>query len=58
MEKLRNANTCFALALLKKLNETNPTGNIFFSPISISAALAMILLGAKGNTKTQMLKVS
>ncbi|XP_019397973.1 PREDICTED: leukocyte elastase inhibitor [Crocodylus porosus] len=56
MEKLRNANTCFALDLLRKFNETNPMGNIFFSPISISAALAMILLGAKGNTKTQMLK--
>uniref|UniRef100_A0A8C0G6J6 Serpin family B member 1 n=1 Tax=Chelonoidis abingdonii TaxID=106734 RepID=A0A8C0G6J6_CHEAB len=53
MEKLSNANTHFALDLFRKLNETNPTGNIFFSPVSISAALAMVLLGAKGNTETQ-----
>uniref|UniRef100_A0A8C4W328 Serpin family B member 1 n=1 Tax=Gopherus evgoodei TaxID=1825980 RepID=A0A8C4W328_9SAUR len=58
MEKLSNANTHFALDLFRKLNETNPTGNIFFSPVSISAALAMVLLGAKGNTETQLLKVS
>uniref|UniRef100_A0A8C0G2F0 Serpin family B member 1 n=1 Tax=Chelonoidis abingdonii TaxID=106734 RepID=A0A8C0G2F0_CHEAB len=57
MEKLSNANTHFALDLFRKLNETNPTGNIFFSPVSISAALAMVLLGAKGNTETQLLKV-
>uniref|UniRef100_A0A8C4VZF1 Serpin family B member 1 n=1 Tax=Gopherus evgoodei TaxID=1825980 RepID=A0A8C4VZF1_9SAUR len=56
MEKLSNANTHFALDLFRKLNETNPTGNIFFSPVSISAALAMVLLGAKGNTETQLLK--
>uniref|UniRef100_A0A8C4VVG6 Serpin family B member 1 n=1 Tax=Gopherus evgoodei TaxID=1825980 RepID=A0A8C4VVG6_9SAUR len=57
MEKLSNANTHFALDLFRKLNETNPTGNIFFSPVSISAALAMVLLGAKGNTETQLLKL-
>ncbi|XP_067418687.1 leukocyte elastase inhibitor-like isoform X2 [Emydura macquarii macquarii] len=56
MEELSNANTHFALDLFRKLNETNPTGNIFFSPVSISAALAMVLLGAKGNTETQLLK--
>ncbi|EMP36655.1 Leukocyte elastase inhibitor [Chelonia mydas] len=56
MEKLSNANTHFALDLFRKLNETNATGNIFFSPVSISAALAMVLLGAKGNTETQLLK--
>ncbi|KAM9163460.1 uncharacterized protein ACDP82_001228 [Pangshura tecta] len=56
MEKLSNANTHFALDLFRKLNETNPTGNIFFSPVSISAALAMVLLGAKGNTERQLLK--
>uniref|UniRef100_A0A8C8SW11 Serpin family B member 1 n=1 Tax=Pelusios castaneus TaxID=367368 RepID=A0A8C8SW11_9SAUR len=56
MEKLSNANTHFALDLFRKLNETNPTGNIFFSPLSISSALAMVLLGAKGNTERQLLK--
>ncbi|NXH13388.1 ILEU inhibitor, partial [Bucco capensis] len=56
MEKLCNANSRFALDLLRRFNETNPTGNVFFSPVSVSAALAMVLLGAKGNTEAQMLK--
>ncbi|XP_037236191.1 leukocyte elastase inhibitor-like [Falco biarmicus] len=56
MENLRNANSRFALDLLRRFNETNPTGNIFFSPVSVSAALAMVLLGAKGNTEAQVLK--
>ncbi|XP_038248749.1 leukocyte elastase inhibitor [Dermochelys coriacea] len=56
MKKLSNANTRFALDLFRKLNETNATGNIIFSPISISAALAMVLLGARGDTETQLLK--
>ncbi|NXE23728.1 ILEU inhibitor, partial [Ardeotis kori] len=58
MKNLRNANSRFALDLLRRLNETNPTGNIFFSPVSVSSALAMVLLGARGNTEAQMLKVS
>ncbi|XP_009977068.1 PREDICTED: leukocyte elastase inhibitor [Tauraco erythrolophus] len=56
MENLHNANSRFALDLLRRFNETNPTGNVFFSPVSISAALAMVLLGAKGNTAAQVLK--
>ncbi|NXC20875.1 ILEU inhibitor, partial [Corythaeola cristata] len=56
MENLCNANSRFALDLLRRFNETNPTGNVFFSPVSLSAALAMVLLGAKGNTAAQVLK--
>ncbi|KAM6298923.1 leukocyte elastase inhibitor-like [Aegotheles albertisi] len=56
MENLRNANSRFALELLRRFSEANPTGNVFFSPLSISAALAMVLLGAKGDTKAQVLK--
>ncbi|CAN9506497.1 unnamed protein product [Ophioblennius macclurei] len=51
------ANTSFALDLLKKLSEDDNTANIFYSPFSISAALAMVLLGASGNTADQMSKV-
>ncbi|XP_025760385.1 leukocyte elastase inhibitor isoform X2 [Oreochromis niloticus] len=36
------------------LSNNNKTGNIFFSPFSISSALAMVMLGARGNTATQM----
>ncbi|KFQ73438.1 Leukocyte elastase inhibitor, partial [Phoenicopterus ruber ruber] len=56
MENLCNANSRFALDLLRRFNETNPRGNVFFSPVSVSAALAMVLLGAKGNTEAEVLK--
>ncbi|XP_005526514.2 PREDICTED: leukocyte elastase inhibitor isoform X1 [Pseudopodoces humilis] len=56
MENLSNANSRFALDLLRRFSEANPTGNVFFSPVSISAALAMVLLGARGNTEAQVLK--
>lgn len=58
MESLSNTNGRFALDLFRRLNETNPSGNIFFSPLSISAALAMVLLGSRGNTEAQVVKVS
>ncbi|XP_029978802.1 leukocyte elastase inhibitor-like isoform X2 [Sphaeramia orbicularis] len=51
---LSKANTSFALALLKKLSDNDRAANIFYSPFSISAALAMVLLGARGNTASQM----
>uniref|UniRef100_A0A3Q2PRL5 Serpin B6 n=1 Tax=Fundulus heteroclitus TaxID=8078 RepID=A0A3Q2PRL5_FUNHE len=51
---LAKANTSFSLALLRKLSEDNKTANIFFSPFSISSALAMVMLGARGNTATQI----
>lgn len=56
MEQLSSANTLFALELFHALNESSPTGNIFFSPFSISSALAMVTLGAKGGTAAQLSK--
>ncbi|KAM6962786.1 leukocyte elastase inhibitor [Aplochiton taeniatus] len=56
MSTLGNSNTAFALELYRTLSKTNPTGNIFISPFSISSALAMVYLGAKGNTAAQMAK--
>ncbi|GAB1298057.1 Leukocyte elastase inhibitor A [Apodemus speciosus] len=56
MEQLSSANTLFSLELFHTLNESRPTGNIFFSPFSISSALAMAFLGAKGNTAAQLSK--
>ncbi|XP_059182632.1 leukocyte elastase inhibitor-like [Centropristis striata] len=55
--KISKANTSFCLAFLKKLSDEDKTGNIFFSPFSISAALAMVMLGTKGNTHTQISEV-
>lgn len=54
MAAISNSNTCFALELLRTLSQANPTGNIFVSPLSISSALAMVYLGAKGDTAAQM----
>lgn len=56
MEQLSSANSLFALELFHTLNESSPTGNIFFSPFSISSALAMVFLGAKGSTSAQLSK--
>lgn len=56
MEQLSSANSLFALELFHTLSESNPTGNIFFSPFSISSALAMVFLGAKGSTAAQLSK--
>ncbi|XP_077077724.1 leukocyte elastase inhibitor-like isoform X1 [Siphateles boraxobius] len=57
MESLTAANTQFSLDLFKKISEGNASGNVFFSPVSISSALAMVSLGARGNTAAQMIKV-
>ncbi|XP_026148558.1 leukocyte elastase inhibitor-like isoform X1 [Mastacembelus armatus] len=54
---LSKANTNFSLALLKKLGDNDQTTNVFFSPFSISSALAMVMLGAGGDTAKQMSEV-
>ncbi|XP_063062922.1 leukocyte elastase inhibitor-like isoform X3 [Engraulis encrasicolus] len=54
MASLAASNTNFSLELFKKVTENNKAGNVFYSPLSISSALAMVCLGAKGNTSTQM----
>jgi serpin B len=48
-------NTDFALNLYRELKNTN--GNLFFSPYSISTALAMTYAGARENTAKQMEEV-
>ncbi|XP_036207408.1 leukocyte elastase inhibitor-like [Myotis myotis] len=56
MEQLSLANTRFAVDLFRTLKDSNPSGNIFISPVSISSALAMVFLGARGTTEAQMSK--
>lgn len=58
MESLSVSTSSFTLDLYKELNETSRGQNIFFSPWSIATALAMVYLGAKGDTATQMAEVS
>uniref|UniRef100_A0A8C8UBS4 Serpin domain-containing protein n=1 Tax=Peromyscus maniculatus bairdii TaxID=230844 RepID=A0A8C8UBS4_PERMB len=57
MDSLREANGTFALNLLKILGEDS-SKNVFFSPMSISSALAMVFMGAKGDTASQMIQVT
>jgi len=54
-QSLTEANTAFALDLYAQLK--NRPGNIFFSPYSISTALAMTYAGARGETEKQMGRV-
>uniref|UniRef100_A0A3Q3NQF4 Serpin peptidase inhibitor, clade B (ovalbumin), member 1, like 3 n=1 Tax=Labrus bergylta TaxID=56723 RepID=A0A3Q3NQF4_9LABR len=51
---LAKANSTFSLDLFKKLSDDDKTANIFYSPLSISSALAMVMLGARANTAAQM----
>lgn len=57
MEELSTANAMFALSTLRYIEKTNSAQNIFFSPWSISSTLAMVFLGARGDTEQQMANV-
>uniref|UniRef100_A0A8C2K1A5 Leukocyte elastase inhibitor n=2 Tax=Cyprinus carpio TaxID=7962 RepID=A0A8C2K1A5_CYPCA len=57
MEGLSRANSVFALDLYRALSASSAEGNMFFSPLSISAALSMVYLGARGETSEEMAKV-
>src|SRR5262249_9191142 len=52
--KVVQGNTAFALDLYAKLR--GKEGNLFFSPYSLSTALAMTYAGARGETAEQMAK--
>lgn len=56
MHLFAEATTNFTLELYRQLRETED--NIFYSPVSIMTALAMLQLGAKGNTRQQIENVS
>ncbi|XP_036604398.1 alpha-1-antichymotrypsin-like isoform X2 [Trichosurus vulpecula] len=49
-------NTDFAIHLYKKLVSENLEKNVLFSPLSVSIAFALLSLGARGNTQTQILE--
>jgi serpin B len=49
-------NTAFALDLYAKLAAEKKDANLFFSPYSLSSALAMTCTGARGKTAEQMKK--
>ena len=55
LKMLAENNNAFALDLFAKL-KAQEKSNLFFSPYSISTALAMTYAGARGNTEAEMAK--
>ena len=55
LEELARGNSAFAFDLYSEL--ASEEGNLFFSPYSISLALAMTYAGARGETERQMAEV-
>jgi serpin B len=51
------ADNQFAMDLYRQLDQEQPGKNLFFSPTSISVALAMTAAGARGQTEAEMAKV-
>ncbi|NXY88143.1 A1AT2 antiproteinase, partial [Alcedo cyanopectus] len=54
--KLVPNNADFAFQFFKEMTLEAPDKNIFFSPVSISTAFAMLALGARSSTQTQILE--
>ncbi|NXJ07549.1 SPB10 protein, partial [Odontophorus gujanensis] len=57
MEQVSASVGNFTIDLFNKLKETNRDKNIFFSPWSISSALVLTYLAAKGSTAREMAEV-
>ncbi|XP_030148092.1 serpin B3 isoform X1 [Lynx canadensis] len=57
MDSLSEANTHFALDLFQQFKLSKKNDNIFYSPLSITSALAMTYLGARENTALEIGKV-
>ncbi|XP_041468999.1 leukocyte elastase inhibitor A-like isoform X2 [Lytechinus variegatus] len=55
--QLSGANNAFAIYLYQTLRDERGGRNLFFSPLSISTALAMTQLGARGDTASQIANV-
>ncbi|NXP27195.1 OVALY protein, partial [Scytalopus superciliaris] len=56
MGSISAANAEFCFDVFKELKVHHASDNIFYCPLSIMAALAMVYLGARGNTEYQMEK--
>lgn len=56
-QQLARANNAFALHLYSATRATHPDQNLFFSPLSVSTALGMTHLGARGTSSAQMSEV-
>ncbi|XP_051825890.1 serpin B6-like [Antechinus flavipes] len=57
MTAFSKAINTFTLNVFKEISEKNTSQNVFYSPLSLYCALAMVLEGAKGNTAAQIQQV-
>ncbi|KAM4793672.1 ovalbumin-related protein X-like [Cyanocitta cristata] len=57
MGSISAANAEFCFDVFKEVKFHHPNDNIFYCPLSMIAALAMVYLGARNNTEYQMEKV-
>lgn len=57
LKTIENSVCQFACCFFKEISSGENNGNVFFSPLSISTAFAMLTLGARSETLTQILKV-
>ncbi|NWU44216.1 A1AT protein, partial [Hylia prasina] len=55
-QRIVSSNTDFAFQFYRQATTQHPTKNIFFSPVSISAALALLALGSRGTSQAQVLE--
>ncbi|XP_056348331.1 alpha-1-antitrypsin-like [Oenanthe melanoleuca] len=55
-QRIVPSNTDFAFRFYRQAAAQEPPKNIFFSPVSISAALALLALGSRGSSQTQLLE--
>lgn len=53
-DSMRELHTRFAISLYQTLTETENNSNLIVSPISVSLSLALLQLGARGNTLAQL----
>ncbi|KAM3928486.1 serpin B5 [Leptodactylus fuscus] len=58
MDCFRVANAAFAIDLFSKLSEKNKSENFILSPLCVSSTLALAFKGAKGNTATEIEKIT
>ncbi|XP_006799209.1 probable serpin E3 [Neolamprologus brichardi] len=53
-DSMRELHTRFAISLYRTLTETEDNSNLIVSPVSVSLSLALLQLGARGNTLAQL----
>ncbi|NXR36067.1 A1AT protein, partial [Zosterops hypoxanthus] len=55
-QRIVSSNTDFAFQFYMQASTQEPGKNVFFSPVSISTALALLALGSRGSSQAQVLE--